>query len=274
MKPRAKPAPRRREALPDRREPPPRRPGSGSEQSYGLRAVLALCRARPQDVIELAFTRDAALALESLLARLRQCGATIRFEKEHEITRMAGTAKHEGVCVVARPRRWHNPSELAQLLLEKRGTALGLDRIRNPQNIGAILRSAAFFSLDAILVGAPAPHPGLDPMAIRIAEGGAEQLALTRTTDLADTLSRLRQRGVRVVGTDARAEVSVFGYAFPRPLVLVVGHEREGLGARVRAQCDALLRIPGSGALDSLNVGVAAGVLMAELGRAGPARAV
>jgi TrmH RNA methyltransferase len=143
--------------------------------------------------------------------------------------------------------------------------ALALDRVRNPQNVGAMLRSAAFFGLDAVLLGAPAPHPGLSPFALRIAEGGAEHLVFSRTTDLAETLSALRARGVRIIGADSHADAGLGELDRTRPAVLVFGHEREGLGARIRATCDQLVEIRGSGAVESLNVGVAAGIFMAEL---------
>ena len=151
--------------------------------------------------------------------------------------------------------------------MKGRGAAVALDRVRNPYNIGAILRSAAFFGVDVALLGAPAPHPALPADAVRVAEGGVEHLALSRTTDLADTLQRLRAKGVRVVGADGASRVSVVGYAFARPTVLVLGHEREGLSERVRTQCDAVVAIPGTGAVESLNVAVAAGVMIAELVR-------
>src|SRR5262249_2112217 len=138
-----------------------------------------------------------------------------------------------------------------------------------PYNVGAILRTAAFFGIDAALLGAPAPHPALAPDAVRVAEGGAEHVRLCRTTDLADTVARLRTRGVRIVGAESNAPNEAIGsaYARARPSLLVVGHEREGLSERVRAQCDALVTIHGSGAIESLNVGVATALLVSELVR-------
>ena len=184
---------------------------------------------------------------------------------EAEIERLAESNQNEGLCVIVRDRKWHSAHDLGDSLVRLGGTAIALDRVRNPYNVGAILRSAAFFGIDAILLGAPAPHPGLAPAAVRVAEGGAEHVALARTTDLADTLSRLRARGVKVVGADGGAPAGVFGFAFTRPTVLVMGNEREGLGERVRRHCDAVVAIPGSGAVESLNVGAAAAVLMAEM---------
>ena len=92
------------------------------------------------------------------------------------------------------------------MLEARRGTAIALDRVRNPYNIGAILRSAAFFGVDGALLGAPAPHPRLDSDRRARSRRGAEHLALARTTNLADTLARLRARGVRSVGADGHAD--------------------------------------------------------------------
>jgi len=180
---------------------------------------------------------------------------------------MARSARHEGLCVSAKPRGWLPASELGRMLERAQGTALALDRVRNPYNIGALLRTAAFFGLDAVLLGAPAPHPGLAPTAVRVAEGGAEHVRLCRTTDLATTLARLRERGVRVIGAEGGATTPAIGFAFARPTVLIVGNERGGLGERIRSACDAVVAIPGRGAVESLNVAVAGGILMAELTR-------
>jgi TrmH RNA methyltransferase len=231
----------------------------------GQRAGLAVLARRPGEVVRVAFAREVrgeiADAMRGAEAR------RIRWDEvgEPELHRLADSGHHEGLCVVARPRRWLPAHDLGEALARTRGTAIALDRVRNPYNVGAILRSAAFFGVDAVLLGAPAPHPGLAPTAVRVAEGGVEHLLLSRTTDLADTLARLRARAVGVVGADARAPASAFGFAFPRPAVLVVGNEREGLGERVRAQCDALVSIPGASAVESLNVAVAAGILLGQM---------
>jgi TrmH RNA methyltransferase len=203
------------------------------------------------------------------VAELARWAASKRLDckeaSEGELDRIAESSHHEGLCVLARPRPWLPSGELAEVLARTRGFAVALDRVRNPYNVGAILRSAAFFGVDAALLGAPAPHPGLHPTAVRVAEGGVEHVPMARTTDLADTLARLRARGVRVVGADGHATTDARGFAFGRPALLVVGNEREGLGDRVRAQCDAVVAVRGSGAVESLNVAVAAGVLIAEI---------
>ena len=223
---------------------------------------------RRDDILRVAFAREARNELGELARWAAAAGVACGEASSRDLARLAGSEHHEGLCVLARPRRWLSTGELADALLSTRGTAIGLDRVRNPYNIGAVLRSAAFFGVDAALLGAPAPHPGLPPTALRVAEGGAEHLRLARTTDLADTLARLRARGVRVVGADGKATTDALRFAFPRPAILVMGHEREGLGDRARAQCDAVVAIQGRDVLESLNVGVAAGILLAAMTRA------
>jgi TrmH RNA methyltransferase len=247
---------------------------NAAEPTPGLRAGLAVVARRPDDVLRVAYARGVRGEIGDLLRWAGRERVPCTEASEAELGKLADSTQHEGLCVVARARKWLPAAELSELLGRERGRAIALDRVRNPYNVGAVLRSAAFFGLKAALLGAPAPHPGLAPTAIRVAEGGVEHLALARTTDLADTLARLRSRGALVVGADGHARASAFGafaQAAARPAILVVGNEREGLAERVRAQCDAVVAIPGSGAVESLNVAVAAGVLVAEMMR--PARA-
>lgn len=246
--------------------PGPKHRDAANERIHGFRAGLAVLAKRPKDVLRIACVREIVGDVEEALGEHAK-ELSVGVLDAHGIERLAHTAQHEGLCLEARARHWASPQELADLLVRVKGVAVALDRVRNSYNIGAILRSAAFFGVDAILLGAPAPHPGLDPNAIRVAEGGAEHIVLARTTDLADTLARLRSRGVSVVGTDGAAETSVLDHRFTRPSLVVLGNEREGLSPRVRAQCDAVVAIRGSGAVESLNVGVAAGILIAQLTR-------
>jgi TrmH RNA methyltransferase len=243
--------------------PSAKRPDEPAEIIQGVRAGLAVLARRPDDIQRVTFSRSVRPAVDKLVrwAASRQIACVEASDRE--IERVAGSTLHEGLVMTCRPRRWGSVQELADALAKTQGTAIALERVRNPYNVGGILRTAAFFGVDAVLLGAPAPNPGLQPLAIRVAEGGAENVLLARTTDLATTLASLRSRGVAVVGADAASRVSVFDFSWPRPTMLVVGHEREGLGARVRAACDAVVSIPGAGQVESLNVSAAAGVLIA-----------
>lgn len=248
------------------RPPPPPAPAKREdlELVFGFRASLALIDKRPGDITRIACSRDAVRDVESALGS-RADTTSISIFTDAELERITHSNQHEGLCVESRARRWMSLQDVGDLVVAKKGVVLALDRVRNSYNIGAILRTAAFFGVDVALLGAPAPHPGLDPNAVRVAEGGVEHLAMARTTDLADTLARLKTRGARVLGADGAATTEGSATKRHRPVVLVMGNEREGLGPRVRAQCDELVAIRGTGAVESLNVAVAAGVLIAEL---------
>ncbi|WP_170319373.1 TrmH family RNA methyltransferase [Polyangium spumosum] len=248
---------------------PPAPDAQAPEIVYGLRAGLAVFARRPDDILRISYGREARREIEALArwaaARRMPCLEV----RDDELERIAHSKNHEGLCLHTKRRAWLGTNELADMLVRTRGASIALERVRNPYNIGAIVRSAAFFGLDAALLGAPAPHPGLPPDAVRVAEGGAEELAFARTTDLPDTLARLRARGISIVGAESDAAANAFGFSFQRPVVLVMGHEREGLSERAKAQCDALVVIPaaGPGTVGSLNVSIAASILLAEVVR-------
>ena len=245
------------------------------ETLYGLHAGLAVFERRPQDIRAVAFESGQRAPIAALLHWAAAQGVPVQEVSARELSTRVDSNQHEGLVLDVRARSWLSPKELAAWFAAEHGLAVALDRVRNPQNIGAILRSAAFFGVGAALLGAPAPHPGLAPFALRVAEGAAEHLVFSRTTDLADTLGRLRQGGVYVIGADThspqRSDALLAGA--PGAAVLVLGNEREGLSPRIRSQCDALLGIAGSGAVESLNVAVAAGVLFSDLRRARAANA-
>lgn len=246
---------------------PAARSGEPTEIVYGLRAALAVLSVRPEEVLRVACSGRSAEEASAELRALEERGVPCAELPDRELEALAGSPHHEGLVVITKPRSWAAPRQLAEVLVATRGAAIALDRVRNPYNIGAILRSAAFFGVDAVILGAMAPSPDLAPNAIRVAEGGAERVTLCRTPDLGETLARMKSRGIAIVGADAHTRTNAIGYPFARPTVLVMGHEREGMTERVRSQCDALVAIPGSGAVESLNVSVAAGVLIAELMR-------
>jgi TrmH RNA methyltransferase len=239
-----------------------------AEQVHGLRAGLAVFTLRPDDVVRVAYAHAVRHEIARLARWAEERGVACAAMGDKDLDRLAESTHHEGLCVWAKPRKYASAQDVGDALARTRRHAIALDRVRNPYNVGAIVRSAAFFGLEGVYLGAPAPHAGLTPTAVRVAEGGAEQVRVARTTDLADTLSRLRARGVRVVGADGHARTAAGGFDYRGPLVVVLGNEREGLGDRVRAQCDKTVAVIGSGRIESLNVAVVAGVLMAEMTRA------
>ena len=142
---------------------------------------------------------------------------------------------------------------------------IALDQISDPQNLGAMLRAAAFFGADAVLL-LKNRSAELTPKVARIAVGGAEFVDVFRVTNLARSLDILREYGFWVYGLDERGEHTLRETEFDRQSVLVVGAEGQGLRQRTRTKCDALVRIPGGReGVESLNAAVATAIALADM---------
>jgi len=143
---------------------------------------------------------------------------------------------------------------------------LVLDGVQDPHNLGACLRVADAFGVHAVV--APKDRAvGMTPVVAKVASGAAETVPYVTVTNLARTLRELKEDGVWIVGTDDQAGTSLYGARFDGPLAWVLGAEGEGMRRLTREHCDELVRIPMAGAVESLNVSVAAGVCLGETTR-------
>jgi len=183
-----------------------------------------------------------------------------------ELARVAGTVLHGGAVAIARPRPMTDFDPTATgPWAQDRKPLLILDGIGNPHNLGAIARSAAFFGLARIVL-ADRPDQALpSDAAYRVAEGGLEFLTLFRAP-LPAALRALR-RAYRIVGTSLeRGSVTIEAIG-DRPTALILGNERTGLDAATLVLCDEVVRIHGTGHVQSLNVASAAAILIYLLTR-------
>jgi len=140
---------------------------------------------------------------------------------------------------------------------------LVLDGVQDPHNLGACLRSADAAGVSAVI--APRDRAaGVTPVARKVAAGAAETVPFIAVVNLARSLRQLKERGIRVIGTDGSAPTSVFDADFTAPTAIVLGSEGEGLRRLTRECCNQLVAIPMAGAVESLNVSVATGVLLYE----------
>jgi TrmH RNA methyltransferase len=258
--PKKKPPARSR---PTRPGPPgrPREPAARTETVFGLSAARAVLAARPGDVRQIAHIKEVRTELGELLRTAAKHRIAYREVPRDELERIADSVHHEGICLLVVARRSVDP-QLIVGSIQKGGFVLALDGVENPHNVGAILRSAAYFGARGLLVGGT-PQRGLTPAMVRVAEGGAEHVPVCFVPELAAALDALRSAGARVFGADAHRGSALSEVRWPERSVLVLGSERDGLTAAVRKRCHDFVQIPGSGVLDSLNVSVAAGVLLA-----------
>lgn len=246
-----------------RRERAPRRPDDDVIKVHGARAARAVLERRPDAIVRGYFEEARKASFSDVMRALAAARVAYRLVPADELDRVAASRHHEGICLLVKPRpipsleAWISRCPPAAL-------ALVLDGVENPHNLGAIVRTAAHFGARALWCVGQAPLHGA--MA-RVAEGGAEAVDVWSVPSPAPVLAGLSAAGFQVVGADQAGPASVFDHRFARRTALVLGAEHEGLSALVRPQLEVELAIPGTGAVESLNVASAAAVLMAEYAR-------
>ena len=241
-------------------------PPSDETTFYGLNASLAVFRHRPQDIRRVYYTERRRLDLRDLLQATAAARRPYREVDDEALEKITRTRHHEGVAVVAAPLPTRTAAELAQLD-DPQAVLIALDAIGNPHNLGAILRSAAWFGATGVIVPREPRQATLSPTAARVSQGGAELVPCYAVDNLPKALRGLTERGVAVVGAEQRTRESIFSARLEWPLCVVLGNEGEGLSKATRAACPRVLSIPGTGAIESLNVSVAAGVVLAAATR-------
>jgi 23S rRNA (guanosine2251-2'-O)-methyltransferase len=234
---------------------------------YGKHSVRAVLLARPQSVQRLLLGGKESYHAD-LIALARSQGVLPELVAWPEFRRLTGLGdddKHQGAAALTTPRQLLTEADLGRLAEAK--VVLALDQISDPQNLGTILRCAAFFGVDGVLV-LKNRSAEVTPLVARVAVGGAELVDTFTVTNLARALERLKDMGYWIYGLDERGRGTLAQTEFDARTVLVVGAEGEGLRHRTREICDALVRIPGGRAgLESLNAGVATAVALAEVFR-------
>jgi 23S rRNA (guanosine2251-2'-O)-methyltransferase len=232
---------------------------------FGFHAVLSRLRSDPASVLEIfidearqdARVRDLVSTAERARVRLMRVPAQ-RLDG-------FGGDRHQGV--VARVELKSLAADLDDVLNGKeKPFLLVLDGVTDPHNLGACLRVANAAGADAVI--APKDRAaGITPAVSRVASGAAEATPYLMVTNLARTLAEIKERNIWVVGADERAEQTLYQADLPDSIAWVLGAEGEGMRRLTRESCDILVKIPMRGEVESLNVSVAAGIVLFETAR-------
>jgi 23S rRNA (guanosine2251-2'-O)-methyltransferase len=238
---------------------------SRSEHVYGLHAVRALLTrqaARVRRVLLLRGRDDPRAAALLQLAQAAHVG--VERVTAEALQRLVGAVVHQGVVAeVAALPPWREEQLLEAVAVAHDPLVLALDGVQDPHNLGACLRTADACGVLAVVVPKDRSAP-LNAAARKVAAGAAETTPVAIVTNLARTLKLLRDAGLWVVGADAAADQSAAQIDLAGPRVLVMGAEGSGLRELTRRHCDWLARLPSLGAVESLNVSVASGMLLYE----------
>jgi 23S rRNA (guanosine2251-2'-O)-methyltransferase len=228
----------------------------------GINPVLESLKAgRPLDRILIA-KGAAGGRLQQIIDLARRAPVSIRFEERAALDRLAGTPAHQGVVAMGAAERYAEFDDVApaaQLLVV-------LDGVEDPHNLGAIIRTAHAAGAGGIIIP-ERRAAGLTDVVAKAAAGALEYLPVVRATNINRTLEELKARGYWIYGLDERGAEDYARIEYNAPTVLVFGGEGKGLHEQVRKHCDVLVRIPLEGHIPSLNVSVAAGIVLFECKR-------
>ncbi len=239
---------------------------------YGVNAVFEALRAGKRQIEAITILESARPErLKRLLELAREKGVPIHRVPRFDLDRTMGEARHQGVVARIAAARYADPDELLDSLERKVGTpdpplVLGLDAIEDPRNMGSILRTAECAGVHGVFI-TERRAVGLTEVVAKVAAGALEYVPVARVTNLVRLIEQLKERNIWVVGAAAEAEQSYTEWDWNVPAAVFLGNEGHGLHRLVREHCDTLVHIPVSGRLESLNVSVAAGVLLYEARR-------
>ena len=231
---------------------------------FGFHAVTVRLKTAPASVLEIHVdTTRRDQRMRQFVERATALGSRLIDSDDERLQKMCGTHRHQGV--VARVDAVQLSHSLDDTLDAVRGDPLllVLDGITDPHNLGACLRVADGAGAHAVI--APKDHAvGLNATVAKVASGAAETMPYLMVTNLARALTELKERDIRVVGTSDDATQTLYDLDLRGPVALVLGAEGSGLRQLTRKTCDTLVRIPMAGAVESLNVSVAAAVCLYE----------
>jgi 23S rRNA (guanosine2251-2'-O)-methyltransferase len=233
---------------------------------FGLHPVEEALRSGTRRFDHICVAKERSdLRLQKLIDFCREAQVRIRFEPREQLTKLARSASHQGVVAVVREREFLDLHDL----LEGSATAhllLALDGVEDPQNLGALLRTADAAGVDGVVVTERRSAP-LNAAAVKASAGAAEHVKIARVVNLVRALEELKQKGLWCVGLDERGAMDYDEFDYSVGCVLVLGREGAGLHELVKRSCDHLLRIPTSGRVPSLNVSAAGAVVLFEAAR-------
>jgi len=234
---------------------------------YGINSVTEALKARGRAFEWVGMAKERHdLRLQRLIEDCRKIGIPVRFLQRTELDRMAGNAAHQGVVAVTSAKQYN---DLGDVIAAKRGEhtlIVVLDGVEDPHNLGAILRTADAAGANGVVIP-ERRAAGVTGTVTKASAGASEHLPIAKVTNISRTVEELKDQNIWTVGLDERGEKSYDAIDYNMDCALVLGAEGKGLHDLVKRKCDFLVSIPMLGKVPSLNVSVAAGIVLYEIVR-------
>jgi 23S rRNA (guanosine2251-2'-O)-methyltransferase len=235
------------------------------EYIYGRRAVLEALRSTPERVNKL-FLADGSRGriIHDIWTLARTNKIIIKSLPKQVLEQYAPADSHQGVCASIAPTDYADADKLMELhRKEKPSLLVALDGITDPQNFGAILRTAEAVGVDGVFIPRHRSVT-LSQTVAKLSAGASQYVPVARVTNIATLLDNLRENGIQTLGTAEEAATTMYDADFTVPTAIVIGSEGKGLRPLVRKKCELIVRIPMQGKIASLNASAAAAVILYE----------
>lgn len=231
----------------------------------GVNPVREALRSMTTSVREMVISR-ADSRLQELLDLAAARKVPVRQERREAMSALLGHGHHQGVALRASEHPYMALEEILERPLSEREPLVVLDSIQDPQNFGALLRSACFLGAKGIVI--PKDRSvRMTGTVVKVSAGATSYLPVILVTNLARSLDHMKKSGLWIVGLDVEGSSPIHGADLSVPLALLIGNEQKGLRSLIRKQCDLLVQIPSHGPIQSLNAAVSGAVALAEVQR-------
>ena len=239
-----------------------------SQTIFGINAVAEILR-EGRGVIEIFIAKGKKLErLKEILNIATKRKIPIRFKDRSYFDKISSSLSHQGIIAIVENYHYFHLDSLIQraIAINNKGLLIATDHITDTGNLGSLIRTAEFFGVQGLIL--PKDRSASITTAVyKRSAGGSAYLPVSKVVNLARALKKLRDKDFWVVGAAAESSTNIYEFDWNRDLILVMGSENKGLSRVVRDQCHHLVSIPQLGKLASLNVAVAAGIILSEIVR-------
>lgn len=246
-----------------------------SEFAAGRNPVFDILKADPTRVAKIFMLKGVSVSFGKKIRDLaRESGIPVQIVPGARLERSVPGVNHQGIIAQLSSVRYTDVHELLTRcgpmrddVLARKPVIVLLDRIQDPYNFGAIIRSATASGASGVIVPDRNAAP-LSAAVIKSSAGAAMRIPIARTSNMRQVIDEMKERGYWIAGASGQAEMSIWDMDWDRPLGIVIGNEEKGLRPSISAACDFVVRIPLTGHVESLNASVAAGLFLFAAARA------
>ena len=234
---------------------------------YGINAVSEALKSQGRAFQWVGVAKERHdLRLQHVVKDCRKIGIAVRFLPRQELDRMAGNGAHQGVVAVTSAKQYNDLDDVVAVKRGQYSLIVVLDGVEDPHNLGAVLRTADAAGADGVVIP-ERRAASVTAIVAKSSAGASEHLPIARVNNIARTLEELKLKNLWIVGLDERAQQTYDALDYNMDCAIVLGAEGKGVHELVRRKCDFLVSIPMLGKVPSLNVSVAAAVVLYEIVR-------